>query len=379
MEFGTLLADPKGENPAGIELRNEPAFHAIERLLQPAARSERVNPDGSVNESAPQVDWQDIWDQIQDLAGFGRDLRLVVIATRAAANLEGFQGLAQGLQMIAQIIANHWDALHPALRDRDDPKAAALPRMNALRQLENDDNGLLGDLKFNAVLTPRGIGRVSGNDLAQGLLTDFEILNRAASGLSQAEKDAILASHSNRRSRVTSAVRALAAEESERAAELSEGLSAALSGIAAISAALNEKGNGAGDLGFSVPALTEFLDQCKSAIESGIAHSAGEPPPSAETAEPAPGPATVANASAAEARPAAPTPGTIGSRADVEKSLDAIIAFYERTEPSSPIPHLARRLRRMVAMDFVQLMEEVAPSGLKEFRLVAGMEESKKK
>lgn len=378
MEFGTLLAGPEGGGPAGIELRNEPAFHAIERLLQPAARSERVNPDGSPNESASQVDWQDVWDQVQDLASLGRDLRLIVIATRAAANLEGFQGLAQGLQMMTQIIANHWDALHPALRDRDDPKAAALPRMNALRQLENDDNGLLGDLKFNVVLNPRGIGKISGNDLALGILTDFEVLNRAASGLNQAEKDAILASHSTRRSRVTAAVRALAAEEPERAATLSEELSAALGGIAAISATLSEKGNGAGDLGFSVPGLTEFLDQCKAAIESGIAHAAGQTPPSVETADPAPSPAAPPNTPAA-AKPATAPPGTIGSRADVEKGLDAIIAFYERTEPSSPIPHLARRLRRMVAMDFVQLMEEVAPSGLKEFRMVAGMEESKKK
>lgn len=82
MEFGTLLAGPEGGGPAGIELRNEPAFHAIERLLQPAARSERLNPDGSPNESASQVDWQDVWDQVQDLASLGRDLRLIVIATR---------------------------------------------------------------------------------------------------------------------------------------------------------------------------------------------------------------------------------------------------------------------------------------------------------
>jgi type VI secretion system protein ImpA len=54
-----------------------------------------------------------------------------------------------------------------------------------------------------------------------------------------------------------------------------------------------------------------------------------------------------------------------------------IIDFYERTEPSSPIPHLARRMRKMVPMTFVQLMEEIAPSGLKEFRNVAGVTEEK--
>ena len=60
------------------------------------------------------------------------------------------------------------------------------------------------------------------------------------------------------------------------------------------------------------------------------------------------------------------------------KCLDLIIDFYDRTEPSSPIPHLARRVRRMVPMDFLELMEDLAPSGLKEFRKLAGVADGKK-
>ena len=71
-------------------------------------------------------------------------------------------------------------------------------------------------------------------------------------------------------------------------------------------------------------------------------------------------------------------PDRISSRDDVVKCLDLVVAFYDRTEPSSPIPHLARRVRRMVHMDFVELMEDLAPSGLKEFRLLAGVPDVKK-
>ena len=71
-------------------------------------------------------------------------------------------------------------------------------------------------------------------------------------------------------------------------------------------------------------------------------------------------------------------PDRISSRDDVVKCLDLVVAFYDRTEPSSPIPHLARRVRRMVHMDFVELMEDLAPSGLKEFRLLAGVPDAKK-
>ncbi len=71
-------------------------------------------------------------------------------------------------------------------------------------------------------------------------------------------------------------------------------------------------------------------------------------------------------------------PDRIGSREEVVKCLDLVVDFYDRTEPSSPIPHLARRVRKMVHMDFVEHMEDLAPSGLKEFRLLAGLTDSKK-
>ena len=72
-------------------------------------------------------------------------------------------------------------------------------------------------------------------------------------------------------------------------------------------------------------------------------------------------------------------PGQLGSRRDVERCLELIIDFYERTEPSSPIPHLAQRMRKMVPMNFLQLMEEVAPGGIKEFRGLAGIPDEKAK
>ena len=58
--------------------------------------------------------------------------------------------------------------------------------------------------------------------------------------------------------------------------------------------------------------------------------------------------------------------------------LTRIIEFYDRTEPASPVPFLARRMLRMVPMDFLQLMEELAPSGIKEFRSLAGIGEDGK-
>ena len=96
-----------------------------------------------------------------------------------------------------------------------------------------------------------------------------------------------------------------------------------------------------------------------------------------ETAGPSKTPA--ATASATPKQVTVSVPGEINSRDDVERALGQIIAFYERTEPSSPIPHLARRVQRMVHMDFMELMSEIAPSGMKEFRNAAGVQDGKSK
>ncbi|OAN76962.1 hypothetical protein A8B82_14725 [Sulfitobacter sp. EhC04] len=377
----TRLLEPLGEDtPSGIELRNEAGFHSLERLIEPAARENRLNSDGSINEAAPDVDWDAVFDDALALAAKGRDLRLLCVVVRALFAEQGFAGLKDGIGLLTDTLDQYWDSLHPELRERDDPVAAALPRTNALRQLDNDDNGLLGDIKFSVVLNPRGIGPILGDDLAKAALSDFEVLNRAASGLGQAEKDALVARHGQRVNRVKAAGRQLAAEEPERAEELITALRKCQEGLAALIAKLAEKG-GFGDApGLALPELTELLEKARETLEKARADT----DKAADTVEDAPADVISTGASAAQTGKEYMTgadggSGDINSRTDVERALDRIVAFYERTEPSSPIPHLARRMRRMVAMDFLQLMEEIAPSGLKEFRGIAGVEEERKK
>lgn len=379
MELLSLLDSISDDAPSGVELRNDPRFHAIERLLGPAARENRLNPDGTLNESAPDVDWQDVLDQSLALAKDGRDLRLLVILVRAVAAVEDFDGLAQGLDLLKDTLAGHWDTLHPELRDRDDAKAAALPRINALKQLENDDNGLLGDLKYSILLNMRGLGAISGMDLAEASLSDFEYLNLAPSGLNEAEKAILAEKHTATVNRVNAACRALAAEEAERAGETIAGIARCEESIIALCAQFSESGGFGADTALSLPELGEFLKQVRTTFEAGVSamsdDAAGDiAPPAAATPSSPAAPSTPPPAGGASVA----APGAINSRRDVEKSLDAIVSFYERTEPSSPIPHLARRMRRMVAMDFLELMEEIAPSGLKEFSTVAGVDVKKK-
>lgn len=375
----TNLLEPIGDaSPSGIELRNEAGFHAIERLIEIAGRQYRLNSDGTLNDAAPSVEWDTVLNNALSLARQGRDLRLLSIVVRALYAKQGFEGLAAGLVLLRDTLSTYWDSLFPALRGRDSPVTAALPRINALRQLDNDDNGLLGDIKFSVVLSPRGLGPITGDELAMATLSDFEMLNRAASGLGQGEKDALLAAHAQRVNRVRAASRQLAAEEPERAQALIAGLRDCEAGVAELIAKLSEKAGYGEGAGLSLPELSETLAMIRESFEAAVTKTSdvattqlpAQPEP--RLAPPAADGSVVDVENYGEVR-------DIASRADVEHALDRIVAFYERTEPSSPIPHLARRIRRMVAMDFLELMEEIAPSGLKEFRGIAGVAETRKK
>lgn len=375
MDFDRLLAPIDGENLSGVELRHDLRFHDLERLTEPAARESRVNEDGSLGDAAPDVDWSRIIGDGEALADEGRDLRLLVLMTRAQYNVDGFPGLAGAISFLAQTVTQYWDTLNPSLRDRDDPQIAALPRLNALRQMENDDNGLLGDVRFGVVLNPRGIGPITGDDLVAASLSEFEMLSRAASGLSEGEKAELVEKHTARTNRVKAATRGMAAEDTENMAELIKGIAACESGLAALSKAVAIAGGFGEGPGLSMPELEEILELSRKTLEDAVGATSQE---GEATAPDAPIAAASAPA-AAQGSAASSAPGTINSRADVEASLDRIISFYERTEPGSPLPHLARRMRRMVAMDFLELMEEIAPSGLKEFRNAAGVDDAKKK
>ncbi len=372
MDFERLLAPIEGDNPSGVELRHDLRFHDLARLTEPAAREFRANEDGTLGDAAPDVDWHRIIGDGEELADNGRDLRLLVLMSRARYNVDGFAGLGEALGFLAQTVTQYWDSLHPALRERDDPQVAALPRLNALRQLENDANGLLGDIRFGVVLNPRGIGPVTGDDLVAASLSDFEMLTRAASGLSQGEKDALVSAHGQRSNRVKAATRGMAAEDGEGMTALIDGITACEAGLTALGAAVTGAGNFGDGPGLQMPELMEILALGRKTLEAAVGATVADAPVATDT------PAAVPATAAAQATAPSP-PGAINSRADVETSLDRIIAFYERTEPGSPMPHLARRMRRMVAMDFLELMEEIAPSGLKEFRNVAGVDDSKKK
>lgn len=336
-----------------------------------------------VSQTIAPIDWHEVLSKAEDLRAYGRDLRLLTLVCRAFAHEEGLKGLAAGLTLIAQTFDVHWDTMHPSLRGNAPPREAALRRINALADLQNSESGLLANLRNMTFFSQRGIGPITGRDLELGTLDERTMLQEAASGLNNAEKAQLTAAHAQLINRVRSACAAFADQNADEMTTLLEGARASVAALQAVDKSLNQRIDGNGTV---VPDLTKFLERLQATLEraplvsghSPAANSAADSTaPETQDGHKTKGAAAPLRGEAQRAS-LGELPDRIASREDVVKCLDLVVAFYDRTEPSSPIPHLARRVRRMVHMDFVELMEDLAPSGLKEFRLLAGMSDGKK-
>jgi type VI secretion system protein ImpA len=378
MEVEAFLAPLDPAAPSGSDLRNDARFHALENRLQPASRPARLKLVADGGTGQVELDWADLAEEARSLAQTGRDLRLLVIVARLMVNEARAEGLAPGFRLLAETITQYWDTLHPALRPGGSKREAALRRINALYQIENPDGGVLGDLEFVTLMAPRGIGPVTGGDLAAGAISRAAFASEVPSGLGEKEVADLIAKHEARLNRVTAACRATAAERPEEFAALREGIAAGREALAALEAALAPHVT-ENDVAVRFEAMGKMLGRIAQTLDAAGTGAEAAAAPAAPAAAGTGGPAMTTQPAAAGATNGAYVPGQINSRRDVERCLDLVIDFYERTEPSSPIPHLARRMRKMVPMNFMQLMEEIAPSGLKEFRGIAGVFDEKNK
>jgi len=63
---------------------------------------------------------------------------------------------------------------------------------------------------------------------------------------------------------------------------------------------------------------------------------------------------------------------TIKNNNDVVRALLLICDYYKKHEPSSPVPILLERSIRLVGMDFMTIMQDMAPDGMGQVELFRG-------
>ena len=66
--------------------------------------------------------------------------------------------------------------------------------------------------------------------------------------------------------------------------------------------------------------------------------------------------------------------GEIRSRDDAIRVLDRVSEYFRRNEPSSPVPLLLQRAKRLISKDFMEILRDMAPQGLSEAEKIGGLD-----
>lgn len=336
LELTADLSSPLADGgPCGPDLQYDPAFMAVHRAAQGTPEREA---GGEIKPAEP-PDWRDVVRQSVSLLARTRDLRVVVLLTRAWLTEEGFGGLAAGTELLEKLCSSHWDDVHPRAEDGD-----LTLRYMSLRSLNDEDFFLL---------PLRNLPVASGRQGLRYSLRDYRI---ATGKLKPLTDSADLPDRAR--------IEAIGMEaQPEALQETLADVRRASAALAALQKLIDTKSPGEGiDFG----PLQADLREIQRSVEEIMARRSGLDPAAVTSADGVPG--------ASQATPAAAAPGVIRSRADVVRALDAICVYYRDQEPSSPVPMLITRAKRLVNLSFLEIIRDLTPGGFNEASMFSGTE-----
>jgi type VI secretion system protein ImpA len=338
--YADLFATLKTSSSCGENLEYSPEFLALQQAV--AGRPEQQFGSTIIPEQAP--DWALIEREATQLCERTCDIRIVVVLTQALAELKGLTGFADGVELLAAILEQHWDDVYPLLHldDEYDP----MPRINALISL--------GDLQ-GAVRSARSASLLEGVH-GQVSVRDAEALLDGSRTQSE--------SYPGGRPRL---VEALRHAHAMRAPELMA-ISRSLLGLAAIETAVASRIGAEWTPDFSgirrtlsvIANVIETAAPTGPVVEQDQAPNDGNPLPNeAALAEPAD--------LVSDALDVAWKDVSIRSRGDALLALEQVCSYFERYEPSHPAPFLIRRAQQTIPLDFHEMLRNLAPQGLDQF------------
>ncbi|TFW31972.1 type VI secretion system protein TssA [Massilia horti] len=331
-----LLQEVDPVEPCGPNLEYDPAFLELEQAV---LGKPEVQYGGTITPAVP-PEWKQVRRLAIDLLARTRDLRIAVPLSRALLALEGPAGLADGLKLVERLLDERWDSVHPQL-DPDDDLDPTL-RVNSIATLA-DAATTIRELKDAPLLVLPALGPLT--------VRTIEIAYGEVAPLEAHDKLAL--------STIEAALADVAPDQLQGAARA---LARAHDSLAAIERVLVQRVGASHAI--SLDALGRVLRRARDFLP------AVPPPSDAQAAqEQVDGMASSTVAGAANA-PA--ISGEIASREDVLHMLDRICRYYQRYEPSSPVPLLLERAKRLVPKNFIELLEDLAPSGIEQLAAIRG-------
>jgi type VI secretion system protein ImpA len=332
-----LLAPVSADDPCGADLEyGDPAFTAFDRATQGKPEQQI----GSTIIPAEEPDWKAVGRQAIDLLARTKDLRVAVQLTKALLHTDGLRGLADGLTVLERFVETYWEGLHPRL-DPDDGNDPTM-RVNILSMLAAPE--VLSAVRSTTLISSRTVGRFSYRDV-------------------EASADSSSATNGGGNAMATIEAAGMDCELGDLQAQTSAAQACSMSLKTVESKVSDLVGAGAAP---AFGALATLLQKIAAFLLATLARRL----PAAAGQELAGG--GLAGAAVAGGGSAL---GEIRSRDDVVRALERISAYYAKNEPSSPIPLLVERCKRLVMMSFLDIIRELAPDGVGQIETLSGQKQ----
>jgi type VI secretion system protein ImpA len=347
LDFATLLAPVTPDQPSGSLLEYDPAFLTLLAL----AKGKPEQQMGSSVIPAEPPDWPKVDAAAQALLARTKDLRLATVLAKARLHTAGVHGFFEGIALTRALLERHWETVHPQL-DPDDGDDPAM-RVNALVELADPETVLTG-LRNAELASARGVGRICVRDLERSVNGD----------------GAVEAGGSPAGGKAPAVEAVFSACDRDALAMTAAAASAALADVRAIEAFVGEKvgAHRGPNLSKLVALLQLVAKNLSQRVGVERVEPGGEPKPQDR------------GGNSLELQVRAPedlgrSDGAIRSRGDVLLALDRICAYYERFEPSSPIPLLLNRSKRLVAMSFLDIVRDLVPDAVAQVEALRGKQD----
>ncbi len=370
-----LLAEISPDAPCGEDISYDAAFLELERIAQGKAETQV----GDYVQEREEPDWKQVYRQSLELLERSRDLRLILYLTASSLRLNGLSSFRDGLALMRGVVDRYWDHLFPLLDPEDDNDP--LERINIISTLspastamsDQDPMKFILQLMEIPLCTPEDArlpsaslrhimmasGEITAPETGASTIPSMQIIDAA---FEQTDIEELQATDQTLRecmdhlgaldTRLMDLVGSTAAPNFSRLEQLLQQMQSKTSMYMA------RRGYG--------PEMSS-RKQAQATIEND-----SNPTRSNSNASPTDAENRTASTGGASGQALS---GRVTSNQDVLKALDMIISHYEQNEPSSPVPLLIKRAKRLVGKSFVDIIRDLSPDAMSQVKVVSGEEE----
>jgi len=342
IDVESLLFEVSLEAPCGEDLSYDAAFLALEDMV-------RTKSAGGVVEGAEEVieepNWREVREKSLELLQRSKDLRIALYLALGLLKTEDLAGLCDGLAVLRGLLERFWDDLYPKLDPEDDNDP--LERINILQSLSPATVSAQDPMKFKQRLAE--VPLCNSAQMGRFCLRDIQVA-RGEITLTAGEGAGIPDS-----SVIDAAFQDTATDELLAA---SQATGEAIEHVTNITAAFSKSAAQG-----QTPDLSGFqsvLGNIHKCIQGYLAKRGyGE---AAEEAAPTAAPKSGVSLT-----------GEIRSPQEALLAIEKVCQYFDRHEPSSPVPLLLRRARKLVSKNFLDVIRDVCPDAINQVETLGGI------